>query len=132
MKIRHVNYTLKTGEVMQVICSGLHLMPKTVTIELSPDDITREFGDKFFMKKGDDGNLHLPADHQYYSQVQGEMAIIGVEWCDFVFYSNGCAIIDQILANLDYWNNLMEKLEHFNVTRVIPEILSGRIFLEEF
>ena len=68
---------------------------------MPPDDITREFGDKFFMKKGDDGNLNLPADHQYYSQVQGEMAIIGVEWCDFVVYSNKCVIIDQILANLE-------------------------------
>ena len=155
------------GEVMQVTCCGLHLMPErsflgatsdgkvvctsvdtsctgcleikcpysienTVTIELSPDDIAREFGDKFFMKKGDDGNLHLPSDHQYYSQVQGEMAIIGVEWCDFVVYSNGCVIVDRILADLDYWNNLMEKLEHFYVTHVIPEILSGRIFMEEF
>ena len=106
------------GEIMEMTCCGLHLMPersflgassdskvvctsvdtcctgcieikcpysieKTVTIELSPDDIAREFRDKFFMKRGDDGNLHLPSDHQYYLQVQGEMAIIGVEWCDF-------------------------------------------------
>ena len=89
MKIRHVSFTFKTGrlvgEVMQMTCCGLHLMPeksflleassdgkvvctsvdtcctgcieikcpysieKTVTIELSPDDIAREFDDKFFM-----------------------------------------------------------------------------------
>ena len=58
--------------------------------------------------------------------------LLGVEWCDFVVYSNGCVIVDQILANLDYWNNLLEKLKHFYVTHVIPEILSGRIFMEEF
>ena len=63
---------------------------------------------------------------------RGEMAIIGVEWCDFVVYSNGCVIVDRILADLDYWNNLMEKLEHFYVTHVIPEVLSARIFMEEF
>ena len=60
------------------------------------------------------------------------MATIAVDWCDFVVYSNGCVIVDQMLANLDYWSNLMEKLEHFYVTHVIPEILSGRIFMEEF
>ena len=31
----------------------------------------------------------LPADHGYYVQVQGEMAILGVERCDFVVYSSG-------------------------------------------
>ena len=120
--------------VQDVLKSNVHIrsIENTVTIELSPDDIAREFGDRFFMKKGDDGNLHLPSDHQYYSQVQGEMAIIGVEWCDFVLYSNRCVIVDRILADLDYWNNLMKKLEHLYVTHVIPEILSGRIFMEEF
>ena len=29
------------------------------------------------------------------------MAIIGVEWCDFVVYSNVCVIVDQLLADLD-------------------------------
>ena len=155
------------GEIMQVTCCSLRLMPdksflgassdgqvvctsvdtccmgcieikcphgidKTITIQMSPGDIAREFGDKFFMKIGDDSNLHLPSDHQYYTQIQGEMAIIGVEWCDFVVYSNGCVIVDRILADLDYWNNLSEKLEQFYVTHVVPEILSGRIFMEEF
>ena len=41
-----------------------------------------------------------------------------------VFYSNGCVIVDRILADLDYWNNLMEKLEHFYVKL--------RFFGEEF
>ena len=80
----------------KVVCSGIHTcgtgcleikcpysIDNTVTIEFSPDDIAKEFGAKFFMKKGNDGNLHLPSDHQYYSQVQGEMVIIGEEWCDF-------------------------------------------------
>ena len=84
------------------------------------------------MKIGDDGNLHLPSDHPYYTQVQGEMAIIGVEWCDFVVYSNVCVIVDWILADIDYWNNLSEKLKQFYVTHMIPEILSGSIFMEEF
>ena len=164
---RYIENRKAVGEIMQVTCCGLHLMPeksylgassdgkvfctsvdtccngcieikcpysieKSITIELTPDDIAREFGDKFFIKRGDDGNLHLPSDHVYYTQVQGEMAILGVEWCDFVVYSNGCVIVDRILADLDYWYNLSEKLEEFYVTHVVPEILLGRIFMEEF
>ena len=85
------------------------------------------------MKKGDDGNLHVPSDHVYhYTQVQEEMAILRVEWWDFVVYGNGCVIVDNILADLDYWYNVSEKVEEFYGTHVIPEILSGRIFMEEF
>ena len=69
---------------------------KSITTELSPYDIAREFGNKFFMKRGDDGNLRLPSDRVYYRQVLGEMAILGVEWCDFVVYSNGYVIADCI------------------------------------
>ena len=42
MKIRHVSYTLKTGrlfgEVMQVTCCGLHLMPEMSFLGASSDD----------------------------------------------------------------------------------------------
>ena len=84
------------------------------------------------MKKGSDGLLHLPADHGYYTQILGEMAILGVEWCDFVVYSNGMVVVDRILADADYWENLEEKLEHFYLYHVVPELLSRCIFIEKF
>ena len=54
------------------------------------------------------------------------------EWCDFVVYSNGEVVVDRILADLEYWGTLEEKLEEFYVRYMVPEILSGRIFLEEY
>ena len=83
------------------------------------------------MKKGSDGLLHLPIDHGYYTQVQGEMAILGVEWCDFVVYSNGVVVEDRILADADYWKNLEEKLEQFYLYYIVPEILTKRSNLEQ-
>ena len=38
------------------------------------------------MKRGEDGELHLPQEHLYYAQVQEELAIINREWCDFVVF----------------------------------------------
>lgn len=103
-----------------------------VTVELSPQRIAEKFGDKFYMKHKGDGSLYLPHDHVYYAQVQGEMAILGVEWCDFVVYSNGEIVVDRILADINYWDHLSEKLEEFYVQHVIPEVLSGKIFQEEY
>jgi len=28
---------------------------------------------------------------------------LGIEWCDFVVYSNGIVVVDRILADTDYW-----------------------------
>ena len=93
-----------------------------VTIELSPQGIAEKFGDNFFMKFREDGSLYLPHDHVYYAEVQGEMAIIGVEWCDFIVYSNGQIVVDHIIGDNDYWDHLFEKLEDFYVQHVIPEV----------
>ena len=50
--------------------------------------------------------------------------ILGVEWCDLIVYSNNAVVVDHILADLEYWNELEQVLEDFNVHYVIPEILS--------
>ena len=104
----------------------------SVTIELSPQSIVEKFGSKFFIKTTEDGSLYLPHDHKYYAQVQGQMAILGIEWCDFVVYSKGEIVIDRILADLNYWDHLSQKLEQFYIQHVIPEVLSGKIFQEEY
>ena len=59
------------------------------------------------------------------------MAILEVEWCDFVVFSGGEIDIDRILADVEYWNSLCEKLDRFYVQHIIPEILPAKIFLEE-
>ena len=56
----------------------------TIAISMKPIEITNQFGNKFFMHKGGDGCLHLHPELPYFAQVQGEMAFIGVEWCDFI------------------------------------------------
>ena len=47
--------------------------------------------------------LHLPKNHSYYAQVQGEMAIMNLEWCDFVVHNNGEVYAYHIVVDFDYW-----------------------------
>ena len=99
-------------------------------MELSPQEIAEKYGDKFCLAKGSDNQLHLKTSHPYYAQIQGEMAIINVEWCDFVVFSGDKIFIDRIWFDLDYWSELLlPKLQTFYV-HVAREILSGRHFLE--
>jgi len=85
-----------------------------------------------FFLRGENGELHLSQQHHYYAQVQGELAVMDREWCDFVVYSNGEVVVDHILADLEYWDTLQEKLEEFYVRYMVPEILPGKIFLKEY
>ena len=57
-----------THAALDILRSNIHIALKNTAIsELSSDDNAREFGDDFFIKKGDDGNLHLPLEHQYHT-----------------------------------------------------------------
>ena len=102
-----------------------------ITISMTPTEIADTYPN-FFMKKGADGLLHLPQDHTYYTQVQGEMAVLGVEWCDFTVFSNGVVVVDRIMADYDYWVDVLQKLDHFYIQHVVPELLSHKIFMEVF
>ena len=75
------------------------------------------------MKKDDDDLLHFLHNHTYYAQVYSEMAVLDVEWCDFVVFSN-----DVIIVDYEYWTDLLEKLEQFYLQQVVPELLSSKIF----
>jgi len=64
-----------------------------ITVSITPTEITDEHPD-FFIKRAKDGFLHLPTNHAYYAQVQGGMALLDVQWYDFVVLSNVVIIID--------------------------------------
>ena len=72
-------------------------------MHLTPHQIAERFGNKFCLVKGEDGMLHLNESHMYYAQVQGEMTIMELEWCDFVVYSGDVILVDHIWADVDYW-----------------------------
>ena len=40
--------------------------------------------------------------------------------------------LDRKLADLEFWDTLEQKLEEFYVRYMVPEILSGKILMEEY
>lgn len=49
--------------------------------------------------------LVLRTNHPYYAQIQGQMAIGGREWCDFVVYTTKSVSVQRIKFNKQYWEN---------------------------
>ena len=56
------------------------------------------------------GQCKLKASHSYYFQIQGQMAITGAKWCDFVVFTKKGMSIERIPFNADFWNELENKL----------------------
>ena len=70
-------------------------------------------------------NFTCEIPHHYYAQVQGEMAILTVDWFDFVVFSGGAVAVERILFNLDYWQErLLPKMQSFYRHHSAKEILS--------
>ena len=66
----------------------------------------------------------LKVNHPYYAQIQGQMAIGGRKWCDFVVYTPQGISVERIPFDLSYWQTtLLPKLEEFWHKCVAPEII---------
>ena len=69
--------------------------------------------------------LILQRTHAYYAQVQGQMAIGGRPWCDFIVFTTLGISVEQIKYDKNYWEHtLLTKLTSFYDNCVAPEIVS--------
>ena len=58
-----------------------------------------------------DGVPKLRTDDKqgYYAQIQGQLALSGLPWCDFVMYlsGSGSLSVERIRFDPTYWNNTL-------------------------
>ena len=70
----------------------------------------------------------LKTTHKYYYQVQGELAITGMAWCDFVIWTEGGLFVQRVPFDEDLWQSVMlPKLVQFYSEHVVAEILCRRL-----
>ena len=66
----------------------------------------------------------LKVNHDYYYQVQGQMAITGIHKCDFVVWTPQTFHVQTVNFDNEFWNNkCLPKLEHFFHFFILPEII---------
>lgn len=59
------------------------------------------------------GKLELKQTHAYYSQVQGQMLITGINWCDFVVSAEEDILIQRIYKDSDMLDVIKERVDRF-------------------
>ena len=72
---------------------------------------------KFFCRRVGD-QCCLKTDHEYYAQVQGQLAITGAAWCDFIVYTFKGMSIERITFDQQFWDNLSQKLEAIIISSI--------------
>ena len=153
----YVEHSKCSGQIVSVVPSGLSLYPSHSYLGASGDGWVCQDGTHvgmlevkclFSIEKEEVFSVHpgtlaenskfclemqaglptLKRKHKYYHQVQGELAIIGMPWCDFVVWTEGGLVVVRISFDEDLWKRVMlPKLTQCYCDHVVPEILCRRL-----
>ena len=87
--------------------------------KLTPEEAA-EKGD-FFLEKLPGEKIQLKHTDERYFQVQGQMAISKVDWCDFVVYSTKEIFVERIPFDKQSWESKMfPKLTELYLNHAVP------------
>ena len=67
-----------------------------------------------------DGTVMLKRSNKYYYQVQGQMALAGVLWCDFMIYTFKNYTIERIQFDVEFWKSMQIRLTKFYFQYILP------------
>ena len=100
------------------ICFGLGEVKYPYTkFHVTPLDTCSD--PNFFMEKVNDNECRLKRDHEYYTQVQGQMGVAGAQWCDVMVYTSKGLYVERIPFDPVFWQNLRRKLLNYYFTHFI-------------
>lgn len=93
----------------------------------SPSECARD--PNFFCRLDPATNaVTLKRDHPYYCQVQGQLAITGRQWCDFVVWTLKQPLsVEKIYYDHHFWGEMLSKLNKFYIQGVLPELFTTRV-----
>ena len=89
----------------------------------SPHDVSDPL---FYLQRDDNGKLHLKNSHQYYYQVQGQIAVCEKEYCDFVCWTPEGMHVERILPDSAHFAETKPALDYFFIKVLLPLLLSGK------
>ena len=57
-----------------------------------------------------DNMTHLSKEHEYYTQIQGQLLINGCDFCEFIVYTHKDLFVQRVLPDLHFMGHVLEKL----------------------
>ena len=88
--------------------------------------ITDACRDSSFCCELQSSTAHLKTTHVYYYQVQGQLAITGRSWCDFVVYTTKDIHVERIFFDSNFWSSVEVRLTEFYLTCLLPQFVHSK------
>lgn len=75
----------------------------------------------------ENGVPRLKRTHKYYFQIQMQMAVCDVGFCDFAIFSPKGMSVERIVRDSIFWQGLLPRLQQFHRNVMLPEYLEMRV-----
>ena len=134
----------------QYLAAGLHVNPNFPHLGATPDGIIKcdccgeglieikcpyKHRDKhphhvddthFYLKKEEDGRMSLCHNHDYFYQIQGQLAVCEKEYCDFICWTPEGIHVERILPDTTHFAETKCALDAFFLQVILPLLLTGK------
>ena len=104
-------------------CCGEGLLEIKCPYSIRDRDPATVTGGDFYLKVTE-GCLQLSRKHNYYFQVQGQLALCNRSYCDFVCWTPHGVHIERVARDVTTWQEMQPKLQAFFVEVLLPKVLS--------
>lgn len=105
-------------------CCGLGLLEIKCPISLAGQTIfDKAEGVQYLKKIGQ--KLSLNKKHQYYTQVQQQLGVAHMMWCDFMIYTNKDHFIERITLDVDRWTEICRANTAYFKDIVAPALITN-------
>ncbi|XP_034066574.1 uncharacterized protein LOC117542824 isoform X5 [Gymnodraco acuticeps] len=84
-------------------------------------------GEQGFCLVNDGGTVKLDRRHAYYHQVQAQLHVVDVDYCDFVVWTKNDLFVERIVRDVDLWDNIIPRVESFFRLCVLSEVLGQQL-----
>lgn len=70
------------------------------------------------------GTVHLRRQHDYFYQVQTQMAVCNVQWCDFVVWTPNVLHVERVWKDEHFCEDILAAARDFFIHAILPELFS--------
>ncbi|XP_074039917.1 uncharacterized protein isoform X1 [Leptinotarsa decemlineata] len=75
----------------------------------------------------EENKIQLRKNHKYYFQVQAQIFISNILYCDFVVWCPNFIYVERVFPDFEFWENNLKKALDFHKQVIMPELL-GRYY----
>ncbi|XP_063040587.1 uncharacterized protein LOC134435498 [Engraulis encrasicolus] len=72
----------------------------------------------------DVGHIQIKKNHQYHWEVQGQLLVTGMQWCDFVVLAMDDFIVVRVRADAKVHREIRERMDHFYFDKYMPKLVA--------